>query len=203
MHLITQSLLGSWNYLMSCREECSESAMNDFLDALNRVKKEPSQEQLNGINFEKEVYDRLAGAQTRTSPEWESGVSKISDYLKGSLIQVKLYRRLQSESGEFLVYGILDALKAGEIFDVKYSNKSFGSTELAGKYLSSPQHPTYFYLLPEAYKFTYLVSDGDDLYTEIYRNEGEEPFLKLLKEFMDFLKASSLEKTYFDRWEAL
>lgn len=103
---------------------------------------------------------------------------------------------------DLLLYGILDALKAGTIYDVKFSNKSFGSAELAGKYLDSPQHSAYFYLIPEAHTFKYLVSDGEDLYTETYTRDATIPFPELAKMFLTSLDAMRLLDVYKEHWKS-
>ena len=62
---------------------------------------------------------------------------------------------------DVVLYGRLDALKAGTIYDIKFS-KGYER----GKFYSSTQHPTYMLLIPEAQQFSYLVSNGMDVWTE-------------------------------------
>lgn len=201
-YLITQSLISSWNYLLSCREECQEDAYRDFLNALNRVPKDTTPEMQNGIDFENEVYKAAAGTPRVAHPKWEQGINAVATVIKGAPVQVKAQRELTIGSLNFLVYGIMDALKAGTIFDVKFSNKSFGSAELAGKYLDSPQHPTYFFIEPEAREFQYLVSDGVDLYTETYTRANSRPFKEIAAEFISSLEAMKLLDLYKEKWIA-
>ena len=201
--LITQSLISSWSYALTCADEYKETAYADFLNALNRIEKTTTPEMQNGIEFENEVY-REAGGITRTPhPEWENGIKATASVLRGAPVQVKARREMTVGGMNLLVYGILDALKAGTIYDVKFSNKSFHSAELAGKYLESAQHPAYFYLVPEADEFIYLVSDGVDLYTERYTRKDTRPFAEIAKEFLDFLDDTGLMKTYREKWAAL
>ena len=87
-------------------------------------------------------------------------------------------------------------------YDVKFSNKDFASAELPGRYLNSPQHPAYLYALPEARDFVYLVSDGEDLYTERYDRKNTRPIWDIVKEFMDFLTVSGLMNVYEAKWGA-
>ncbi len=223
--LITQSLIGSWNYMMNCREEYQETAYNDFLNTLNRIPKETTPEMQNGIDFENLVYALAKGAKTcgympATDPsiwepqdglvpfdvkdhKWYRGARAVATIIKGASVQVKAQRELTLGSMSFLVYGILDALKAGVIYDVKFSNKGFGSADLAGKYLDSPQHPTYFYLIPEAREFNYLVSDGVDVYTETYTPSITRPFKEIVEDFITSLEAMHLLDTYKEKWAAL
>ena len=60
-YLITQSLLSAWLYTFNCFEGCEEDAMADFLSALDREKKEPTQAMQNGIEFENAVYQQSHG----------------------------------------------------------------------------------------------------------------------------------------------
>lgn len=221
---ITQTLIGAWNYMHVCREDARDEAYNDFLDTLNRVRKPPTPEMQNGIDFENLVYSIANGTfhprkvpigETSRAmgdtvifekielPKWHDGANAVATVLTGAPTQIKVQRGLTLGSMNLLVYGILDALKAGTIYDVKFSNKSFGSAELAGKYLNSPQHPTYFYLVPEATRFQYLVSDGDDLYTETYTRGNSVPFERIAKEFLESLDAMGLMDVYKEKWVAV
>ena len=134
-YLITQSLISSWSYAHDCREGCEEDAFSDFMNALNRVPKETTPEMQNGIDFENEVYAEASGVRRAPHPKWESGIQTVAKVIRGGQFQVREQRLLTVCGKELLVYGVLDALKAGEIYDVKFSNKSFGSAEFAGKYL--------------------------------------------------------------------
>ena len=202
-YLITQSLLGSWGYLFSCMEEYQDKAYEDFLITLRREKKETTPEMQNGIDFENEVYLAAADAPRKPHPKWEQGITAVATVIKGAQVQVKAQRELTVAGMDFLVYGILDALKAGSIFDVKFLNKSFGSAELAGKYLESPQHHAYFYLIPEAVDFTYLVSDGQDLYTERYTPDMCKPFPDIVAQFVTSITSMDLLDVYKEHWQAL
>lgn len=201
-YLITQSLIGAWNYMHTCCEERREKAYKEFLDTLNRVQRKTTKEMQNGIDFENEVYKQSAGIARSAHPKWENGIRAVATVLTGAPVQIKARRGLTLGSTELLVYGVLDALKAGTIYDVKFSNKSFASAELAGKYLNSPQHPTYFFLVPEATRFQYLVSDGEDLYTETYTRANSVPFEELAKEFLEALEALGLMGVYKEKWVA-
>lgn len=222
-YLITQSLIGSWNYMMSCREECQEEAYADFLNTLNRIPKETTPEMQNGIDFENLVYSIANGTfqprkvptgetaramgdtvifEKTEYPKWYEGANAVATLIKGAPVQVKAQRELTIGSMELLVYGIMDALKAGIIYDVKFSNKGFGSAELAGKYLDSPQHPAYFYIEPDAREFQYLVSDGVDLYTETYTRANSRPFKEIAEEFLASLDAMNLLSIYKEKWAA-
>ena len=202
-YLITQSLLSAWSYAHTCYESCAEEAYEEFLNALNRVPKETTPEMQNGIDFENEVYAEAAGVPRTPHPSWENGIKAVATVIKGAQTQVKAQREYTVGNKTLLVYGVLDALKAGVIYDVKFSNKSFNSAELAGKYLDAAQHSAYLYLIPEAYRFEYLVSDGEDIYTEPYTPKTSRPFEEIAAEFLESIEAMGLMSIYEEKWAAL
>lgn len=200
--LITQTLLGAWTYALDAREEVQEEAYQSFLDTLHKLPRETTPEMQNGIDFEDEVYKAAWGKEREPHPMWEEGIRKVSKILYRAPTQIRLSRPLTADGEELLLYGVLDAMKAGSIYDVKFLNKSFGSADLAGKYLHSPQHPAYLYLAPEALDFTYLVSDGQDLYTERYTRRMTRPIQEIASEFIRFLRVSGLMDVYLEKWKA-
>jgi hypothetical protein len=220
-YLITQSLLSAWLYVFSCWEDGKDEAMQSFMDTLNRIPSEQNEAMKAGSDFEALVY-RIADGEfkpkevqldmvnpvsgesfeSKEYPKGFDGAAKVAEYVRGGQYQVRLQRELEACGMSFLVYGVLDALKSGEIFDIKYKTKSFGSLDLVGSYLDSPQHSAYFYLVPEAYRFTYLVSDGNDLYTEIYTPEMTRPIADIITEFISFLRDMNLLEVYKAKWES-
>ena len=201
-YLITQSLLSAWNYVHSCYEGCEEDAMASFLATLRREETEQTEAMLNGIEFENAVYAEASDQLRPPHPKWEYGITTIAELMKGAQFQVRVQREIEVAGMTFLVYGILDGLRAGTIFDVKFKNKSFGSLDLAGDYFDSPQHPFYFYMVPEAREFLYLVSDGNDLYIERYTPEESVTAESLILEFLQFLEAANLLDVYKAHWQA-
>lgn len=201
-YLITQTLLSSWAYVFNCWEGTEEDAMSDFLRTLKREPTEPTDAMLEGIEFENEVYAAASGKKREPHAKWESGIQLVATFLRGAQTQVKAQRDIRVHGMDFLVYGILDGLRAGVIFDVKKKSKGFGSLELAGGYLESAQHPAYFYIVPEAYEFQYLVSDGQDLYVEKYRPEECRPISEIIEEFIISIEAMGLLPLYKEKWAA-
>lgn len=201
--LITQTLLSSWLYTFNCAEGYEEEANDDFLRTLRREPGEQSEAMLNGIKFENSVYALARNPQDMTVwPNWKAAASKVADIIRGGQIQVKVQRNITVGNDTYLIYGILDALKAGTIYDVKFSSKGFGSAELAGKYLESPQHPAYMYCVPEAFAFKYLVSDGQDVYIETYTRKMTPDIGEIIRNFRTDLRARGLEEIYLEKWEA-
>ncbi|MBO5167682.1 MAG: hypothetical protein J6B49_01090 [Phascolarctobacterium sp.] len=221
-YLITQSLLSSWAYSFNAAEGYEEEAKADFLRTLHREKSEPNENMLNGLEFESLCYKiaeemfqpkwkaELGKCNPKTGevqgrnvyPKFYEGACKVAPIIKGAPVQVKVARELQVGDMTFLVYGILDALKAGTIYDIKFLNSSMGSSELAGKYLESPQHPFYFYLVPEAFEFQYLVSDGKDLYIEKYSREDSRQASDCIAEFISSITQLGLLDIYKEHWNA-
>ncbi len=200
-YLITQSLLSSWNYMFDCFDGCEESAKEEFINTLRRIPKETTPEMQNGIDFENEVYKVTHGVQRNPHPKWETGIQAVAKEIMYAPNQIKISREMSSVCGmDLLIYGILDSLKCGTIYDVKFSNKSFGSAEVYGKYLNSPQHATYFYLVPEADTFKYLLSDGNDIYTETYTRANTKLLEELLHNFFNSLTDMGLMDVYKEHW---
>lgn len=201
-YLITQSLLSSWNYVHNCWEGCEEDAMASFLATLRREPAEVTEAMQDGIEFENAVYAEASGLLRPLHPKWERGICEVAAFLKGAQFQVRAQREIQLAGMTFLVYGVLDALQAGIISDVKFKSKSFGSLDLAGEYFDSPQHPFYFFMVPEARLFRYLVSDGTDLYIEQYTPDETPDAGELIAEFVDFLNVTGHMETYKKNWAA-
>lgn len=189
--LITQSLLSSWQYGMASGD------LSEFKEALERKHKPPTKAMLDGQRFENVVESVATGTAIESDHEWYRPVTEISDIVKGGQYQVKLSRDLTVDGITFVCYGILDFLKAGVIYDTKFSK-----TYHVGKYLDSPQHPMYFYLCPEAYKFEYIISDGKWVYREQYTPDEVTPIESIIKHFMAFVETFGLVDTYCENWKS-
>lgn len=200
--LITQSLLSSWQYMYDCWSGSEDDAAEEFVKALNRIPKEPTPAMQNGIAFENEVYAAASGKVREPHDKWEHGIQKIAPLIKGAPVQIRLQRPMEIDGWNLLCYGVLDALQAGVITDVKFSSKSLGSVEAAGKYMDSAQHPMYFYICPEAYMFRYLLSDGEDLYVEQYRREESRDITEIIRQFLRSVDSMGLSDLYLEKWKA-
>ena len=220
-YLMTQSLLSSWAYTFNAPEDYEGEAMLDFLSTLNREKKEPTEAMQNGIDFENLVTAILNGSPAAAQHDkvwgkdiikeklvpvqehkWYAGASKVAKILQGARLQVSVMRNTSVSWTPLLLYGILDGLKAGIIYDIKFLNKGMGGADLAGKYLESPQHPMYFELVPAAYEFQYLVSDGTDLYIETYSRQETPPIDTEIENFLNWLNAAGYMQIYKEKWLA-
>lgn len=143
-YLITPSLLNSWGYIWNCEETvreaesdevsfedkvsiAQEKAYQEFLKTLNREPVEQNQYMLDGIQYEQDCYD----GKTEASPIIENGQ-----------FQIVGKKNVQIDGLNFLMYGRLDVLKGGVIYDIKKVVRYN-----LGKYKKSYQHAFYLSLI--------------------------------------------------------
>lgn len=189
LYHMTQSLLSAWQYQYDAYD--AEAGRRSFLAALNREPQEKTEAMQEGIDFENSIY---AAIEKNCMPENETA-KQIASIIKGGSIQFKAVKNKTIAGMDLELYGILDVLKAGVIYDIKRSN----SYEV-GKYLNSPQHPMYFEIIPEARRFEYLVSDGKTLFTEIYDRDQTCKIDKIICDFIDDLRFQNLLDLYKEKW---
>lgn len=187
---ITQTLISAWEYSFK-----TDDGYDDFIRTLNREKKPPTKAMLDGIRFESCVNNVLDGATIEPEHEWYAVVTELARYLKGSQKQVTLFKEIEVDGQTFLLHGVLDFLKAGVIYDTKFSK-----TYHLNKYLQSPQHPLYLELVPEARRFEYLVCDGKYIYKEKYPREIVPSIENTINQFMKYLKYHDLWELYCEKW---
>ena len=187
---ITQSLLSAWEWSFK-----KEDGWDDFLTALNRQKKKVTVQMLDGIRFENCLNAVLDGEEIPDNHEWAKPIRQLAKYLDGSQQQVILFRDIWIDDQPILLHGVLDYLRAGVIYDTKFSKNYY-----LNKYLNSPQHPLYLALVPEARRFEYLSCDGTWVYRECYPRYIVEPIEPTIKQFLQFLKEHDLYKTYSELW---
>lgn len=200
-YLMTHSLLTSWLYTM--RENPNEDAtsesdpMGEFMATLRREPTPTTEAMQNGIRFENLVTAIING-NADPGEQWYSAAEKVAHRCAGGILQYKAKKAIMVSDMELLLYGRLDCLKAGEIIDIKFS-KGYDP----GKYFSSTQHPTYFELIPEADRFTYLVSNGSAVWPETYRRDEAGDIRPVIADFFDWLRAVDLMSVYQEHWKAL
>lgn len=230
-YLMTQSLLSSWQWLYKARdahpydedkaEAAAEKAEADFMRVLRRERGEPSPAMLAGRDFEALCYDIADGrfrpgfsqngayepnfGEVMGAPELPPtypGALQVARIINGGAWQVKASKRVSVGGRDFLLYGILDAVKAGTIYDIKFKSRPLGSVDLPGLFADSPQHAMYLRLMPEATRFEYLVSDGALLYTEAYERGDVAPIEAIIADFMEYLNRACLVSVYERHWAA-
>lgn len=196
MYLITHSLLSSWNYAIKDNPFGGDrDYMAEFMSTLKREPMAPTPAMQNGIDFEHLVTDIAFGDGDRKS-KWYGAASRIADIVRGGQFQIVAKKPVSIDGFPLLLYGRLDVLKAGNIYDIKYSAKSYDR----GKYISNTQHPVYLELVPEAESFTYLVSNGSDVWSETYRRDETPDIQTTIQQFLSWLTAQDLMDLYKEHW---
>lgn len=197
-YLITPSLLNAWGWIWNCEDSVRDSdndtisledkislarvkAREDFIKALNREKSEPNEYMKAGIEFEEECY---------------KGNTCISPIIEGGAYQIVGKKDTEVNGMKFLMYGRLDVLKGGIIYDIKRIWKYS-----LPKYAKSYQHQFYFELFPNAYKFEYLAYDGSTLHREVYfPSENDREIENVISTFLSWLKDNDLLDVYKEKW---
>ena len=188
---VTKTLLDSWLWSFKL-----DTGYDDFIKCLNRIKTPPTMAQLEGLRFENCLNNVLLGEQLPDDHEWKFPITEMAEQLYGSQQQVVLFRDIKVEEQDVLLHGILDYLHAGEIYDCKFTKRY-----TLNKYLTSTtQCSMYMTMLPEAYCFTYLISDGKYVYRERYPREIVPDIDNTINQFYRFLKQHDLWKTYVEKW---
>ncbi len=201
-YMITHSLLSSWLYSMkenpytdSTNEP--DEPMAEFLQVLRREPSPTTDAMQKGIDFENLVTDIVCN-RGDPSHKWFAAANKVARIVRGGVLQCRSKKIIQVDSMQVLLYGRLDCLKAGEIFDIKFSSKYE-----RGKYIDSTQHPVYLEIVPEAMQFTYLVSNGTDVWRETYRRDETKDIRPIIGDFLSWLRAVDLLGLYKEKWLAL
>lgn len=186
---ITASLLGSWNYMFQVDDMYQEQAYESFLDTINGIRTPPNEFMQNGIDFENLAIN--------------GQIPIISETIKGGQFQVYAEKIYEIDGMTFKLLGYLDVLKAGIIYDIKRVVKYEYP-----KYSESYQHWCYMALVPESYKFRYLIGAGyskapyDDkveiITHEEYLNDGtaDDRVIEAIRQFISWLKQRDLFETY-------
>ena len=187
---ITQSLLSAWEWSFK-----KDDGYEEFLQALRREKKPPTQDMLDGVRFENVLNSVLKGEKIPEDHEWYKVITEMARELDGSQQQVNLFRDIWVDGQPFLLHGVLDYLKAGIIYDCKFSKRY----EL-NKYLTSPQTPMYLELVPEARLFEYIISDGKYVYRERYPREIVPSISITINQFQKYLLQHNLWEIYEQYW---
>ena len=188
---LTKTLLDAWYWSYRL-----DDGWDTFMKVLNREPIQPSVKMLQGTQFENCLNNVLDGNPISEDYEWYGVITQLADYLDGSQQQVVLTRGITVDGVDFLVHGVLDYLRAGVIYDLKFTKNYH-----LNKYLHSSQHPFYMYLVPEARRFEYCVSNGTDVFFEKYPRYIIPEAEDIIRDFMKFLDKQNLVDTYCDKWE--
>ncbi len=194
-YLMTQSLLAAWQYNLS------GGPQEEFLSVLRREKTEQTQAMKDGIEFERLVWECACGKEPEEKHKWAQGIREIAEIVRGGAYQVALSDEAEIEGEKYLLYGIVDFVKQGVIFDVKFS-KRYENRGNVNYYLTSPQAPMYLRLLPGAKQFVFLISDGAQVFREAYTQEEITPIEKTAAAFTKNLKQRGLWDVYTAFWRS-
>lgn len=188
-YYITPTLLNSWQY------NIKNGTLEDFIKVLNKEQFEPTESILKGFEYEKYMQENY------------------KETLNGAY-QVKVSK----EYGDYLLYGIIDCLKGGIIYDYKYT-KNYE----VGKFFNNHQTLMYLEMVPEAKKMIYLITNKFNKIEypdiefkttakieyevgEIFREEyTKDLFLEtiesVLHKFIEWLKTYNLYELYAKKWK--
>ena len=188
-YYITPTLLNSWQY------NIKNGTLEDFIKVLNKEKFEPTESILKGFEYEKYMQENF------------------EETLRGAY-QVKVSK----EYGDYLLYGIIDCLKGGIIYDYKYT-KNYEE----GKFFNNHQTLMYLEMVPEAKKMVYLITNkfnkteypdlnfkdvskveyevGDIFREEYTKDMFPETMNSILHKFEQWLKQYNLFDLYTEKWK--
>ena len=197
-HLITSSLLNSYQYYINDEYKSPADSRADFLRTLSRERFEPTEAMQKGIDFENNIRLYCETDTFNSSKIIKDNIIiRIAEIVKGGLWQETCKKDLTIGNQEFLLYGKCDVVKRDTIYDIKYT----GNYEV-GKFLDSAQHLIYLYCL-DLPKFQYLISDGKEYWIEDYHNcVGIEDEIKSkISDFMSYLENDQEAKEmFFTKW---
>ena len=188
-YYITPTLLNSWQY------NIKNGTLEDFVKVLNKEEFEPTESILKGFEYEKYMQENF------------------EETLNGAY-QVKVSK----EYGDYLLYGIIDCLKGGIIYDYKYTK----NYEI-GKFFNNHQTLMYLEMVPEAKKMVYLITNkfdkteypdlnfkdvskveyevGDIFREEYTKDMFPETMNSILHKFEQWLKQYNLFDLYTEKWK--
>ena len=152
-----------------------------------------------GIEFEDMVYRASLGDYTQEhKPERDLAAAiSFGQRLKGAAYQARASKLVDIHGMPINLVGIADFLQAGRIIDIKRVMRYE-----YGKYQFSAQHPMYLELVPPALDFSYLVSNGTDVWTETYRRDETPSIYPIVTDFLRWLEATGLMPVYLQHWGA-
>lgn len=188
-YYITPTLLNSWQY------NIKNGTLEDFIKVLNKEEFEPSESIIKGYEFEAYMQENYE--------ETKNGAYQVV---------------VQKEYGDYLLYGKVDCLKGGIIYDYKYT-KNYD----VGKFFGNHQTLMYLEMVPEASKMVYLITNkfevedyadidymdtdkieytvGDIFREEYTKDMFPETIDSILNKFENWLKEYDLFDLYTEKWK--
>ncbi len=199
-YLLTHSLLRSWLYAMKENpyEDVTNAKppMDDFIHTLQRLPSVPTEAMMKGNDFEALVTAACYGMGDHKN-SWYPAARKMAEIVRGGAFQYKAKRSIIVAGFPILLYGRLDVLKGGTIYDIKYSSRYE-----RGNFFDGTQHPVYMEIIQEAHSFVYLISNGFEVWTEEYRRDETPDVYPIIERFLTWLEGQGLMAEYMKYWEA-
>ena len=189
---ITKSLLDSWIFGFKV-----EDGYEKFLMTLNREKVPVTEAMLDGVRYENCLNAVLNGETIPEDHEWYKPITEMAEELHGAQQQVVLFQDTEVDGQPILLHGVLDYLVAGEIYDCKFT-KRYHLNKYFWEYTT--QTAMYLALVPEAKRFTYIISDGKFVYRERYPREIVPPIEPTVKNFLEFCEKQKLMNVLIEKW---
>lgn len=192
-HLITPSLLNSWEYYMEYDSDDQSKELEQRDKFLKTLKKEFVSNRFIefGKEFEEEVFRACDGERVGFSGE-------VANIVAGGTWQMPCKKQYKN----FLLYGHMDVVKGNIIYDIKTASRY----EL-GKFKHSAQHKLYLYCTGlERMKYIVVeVYHGKEgvllkgLNIEEYTDRDIEP---LVDSFIDWLEIDQeCKNLYYKNWK--
>lgn len=186
---ITPTLLNSWSYCIK------NGTLEDFIKVLNKEPFEDTESIIKGCEFEAYMQENYE--------ETKNGAYQVV---------------VSKEHGDYLLYGKVDCLKGGIIYDYKYT-KNYD----VGKFFNNHQTLMYLEMVPEASKMVYLITNkfekteyaennfqdvknieyevGDIFREEYTKDMFPETIDSVLHKFETWLKQYNLFDLYAEKWK--
>lgn len=206
---VTATLLNSWQNIFDCKDYVFESEDDEisYEEKLEDAREKAKQEFINMLN-RVPVEDNIYMQKGREYEDFvcSGGDGIFSPIIEGGAFQVTIKKNIQIDDITICLYGVLDVLKQGRIYDIKRVTKY-----KYPKYKKSHQHSIYLYLVPEAIDFTYIICDDnidsplaekrrDAHHFENYIRENCEDIEQVLRDFISYLKQNDLIEIFKSKW---
>ena len=176
-----------------------EDGWDQFLSVLNREPLPVTQAMLDGTRYENMLNNILNGEPLLMENEFYLPLMEMAFELQGAQQQVNLYADTIVDGQPTLLHGVLDYLMAGHIYDCKFS-KNYHLNKYYWEYTA--QTGMYLALVPEAFDFTYIITDGKYVYRERYPRDIVPPVEQIISQFYKFLKSHYLWEIYEEKWRS-
>lgn len=199
-YLMTHSLLASWLYTMKGNPyedmTTERDPMGEFMLTLRREPTPTTEAMQNGIDFENLVTDIINGRADPNDP-WHAAAEKVARRCAGGVLQYKAKKIVEVGGMSLLLYGRLDCLKAGEIIDTIHQELRHRQV------LFQHTAPHLLRVNPRSAAFTYIASNGRDVWPETYFREDAPSIFPVISDFFDWLRAVDLMQVYQEKWATL